>query len=55
MYNTHGVKGQVGEENFYSKGGMDSVWIRFLEFSIQSVYGEILNHIWKKNSKRTSS
>jgi hypothetical protein len=40
MYNNHGVKGQVGEEKIYSKGGMDNVGIRFFEFSIQSGNGK---------------
>lgn len=47
----HGVKGQLGEENIYAARGVDNIGIRFLDFSLQSVYGKFQNHFGKQIKK----
>jgi hypothetical protein len=47
----HGVKGRLGEENNYTARRVDNIGIRFIDFSLQSVYGKFQNHIGKQIEK----
>jgi hypothetical protein len=47
----HSVKGQLGEENICTARGVDNIGIRFLDFSLQSVYGKFQNHFGKQIKK----